>query len=201
MYLYRWYMVCLFKAIFSGGVACSGAWRSREVVGVDTTDAVERDSASECGVPEDTVEKAEQRARRVGPTEVPAMRCPHPTASLTIERSTRCLRGKKHTTRTSPDAHDALAQSGGRGSCPSSPARCRSVQKRKVSSAPADNTVDPSGDVQRQHGVRMPFEVLHPRHRRYFQTTIGSPRSRGRSAAPSPRVPGQRADLRPVSTC
>ena len=69
-------------------------------------------------------------SRRVGPTEVPAMRYPHnhPPLSRTNERSTRCLRREKrgHHRENFTGCTRRPCSKRRRGSCPSSPARCRS---------------------------------------------------------------------------
>ena len=77
-------------------------------------DAVGEDSGVQVGCPKTPVKGKvpSKGSRRVGPTEVPAMRYPPTTLPESNDRRVACD-GEKNTTRTSPDAHDALAQSGG----------------------------------------------------------------------------------------
>ena len=100
---------------------------SHDAVGVSM-----KDFECEAGCPKTPVKGKvpSKGSRRVGPTEVPAMRYPHnhPPA-LANERSTRCLRrGKKrrHHRENFTGCTRRPCLKRRRGSCPSSPARCRS---------------------------------------------------------------------------
>jgi hypothetical protein len=119
-----------------GGVRRLEAARRRRAASKSTTRqpwtlSARRQLRCTSGVPEDTGERKmpSKGSRRVGPTEVPAMRYPHnhPPA-LANERNVDALPAmgeKKHRGNfTGCTRRPCLKRR--RGSCPSSPARCRS---------------------------------------------------------------------------